>query len=218
MAKISLKNLPQFKASSLIIRHAEREHITDLLYATSALLTEKGKNDSFVLGKELSLNGGFTIYHSPVIRCRQTAEKIHEGITGSGKNSKFDGIVPDLGAFYINGDWQEVVNEMKVYGMLTFIRKWFNGEYPRDLMMPLKEAAWQQAGILINQLNKDISCVNVTHDWNIMILREYFLNLKHEDIGPPDFLDGLSAHIDGDKIFFNYHEKKTEIYIKNGGI
>jgi hypothetical protein len=89
-------------------------------------------------------------------------------------------------------------------GQNAFIRKWFNSEIPDSLIAPLEESAQTQFSIIADQLlSRKESFINITHDWNIMILREYYLGLKHEEIGQPEYLDGLYAYLNAESIILS---------------
>ena len=197
---------------SLIIRHAERSPIVRMEAAFDALLTEKGKEDARGLGKRLSALGPIRLYSSPIERCVQTAEYITRGITEGDGSGVFEGSLPDLGGPYITGAWEDVVRRIEELGHQGFVRKWFNGELPESLVMPLEQAARNQLGILRRQLVDGApSSVNVTHDWNIMILREYFFNLRHDDIATPPYLDGIAAYTENGKLCLLYHNRECSV-------
>ena len=197
---------------AVIIRHAERDPIDVMTRALEARLTPAGKSDAFQLGQSLARYNPINIYHSPVPRCIQTAECIFEGIRSCNEPATIVGYLLELGGPYITSTWDAVVNSIEQFGHSMFIRKWFDNELPSNLIMPLPEAAQIQLNILANQLRSGISSsINITHDWNIMILREYYFNLRHEDIGDPDYLDGVFAYLHQDRLHLRYHEHERII-------
>jgi len=191
---------------AIIIRHAERDPIDIMTRALEARLTPGGKSDAFQLGQSLARYNPISIYYSPVPRCMQTAECIYEGVASRNAQATLAGHLLELGGPYITSTWDEVVNAIEQFGHSVFIRKWFNNELPSNLIMPLPEAADIQLSILAGQLRSSASSsINITHDWNIMILREYYFNLRHEDIGDPDYLDGMCAYLHHDGMHLRYH-------------
>jgi bisphosphoglycerate-dependent phosphoglycerate mutase len=197
---------------AIIVRHAEREPIHDYSNALDACLTEKGKSDAFLFGKNMENIGPVTLYHSPVQRCVQTAECICAGMVSKGTHAHAAGSIFDLGGPYIVGPWHEIAVSIDRYGQTSFVRKWFNDEFSPDFIMPLDLAAATQLRILAGQLlSGDSSCINVTHDWNIMVLREYYFNSRHEDIGAPEYLDGLCAFMQDDVLHLIHHELERVI-------
>jgi phosphohistidine phosphatase SixA len=197
-----------------MIRHAERHPIDRMINALEIQLTEKGKKDSYQLGEMLAPFCPINIYHSPVPRCKQTADNIYDGIISVKMPATVSGYLLDLGGPYITGDWTAISASIETQGHTQFIRKWFNGELPPSLIMSLPDAALIQLKILINQLTSSrISSLNITHDWNIMIVREYYFKLKHEEIGDPGFLDGLYAYISHGELILVYHQNEKIINI-----
>lgn len=201
---------------SILIRHAERYKIQTMAEAIHPTLTEKGKNDAFLLGQELSQHHPLSIYYSPVTRCKETAENIIRGISSKNYTPHNGGFLLDLGGPYIKGDWNIIAKIVDDIGQDIFIRKWFNGEYSADLIMPLDEAARLQLFLHVQQLQKEEhSTLNVTHDWNIMILREFFLDISHEKAGSPDFLDGLYFYLSNNNVIISNGEISSVIPISN---
>lgn len=205
MPHLDLSCIDGSRPVSIIMRHAERFDITTMKNALDALLTEKGKQDALELGKQLSLLEKVDLYHSPVERCRETAEKLQEGLTKEGAISEIRGHLLQLGGPYIVGPWQEVIAGIEQHGHDGFLRKWFSGTLSPELIKSLPDAAYEQAEILSLQLDDSSrSCINVTHDWNIMILREHYFGLDHETVGMPDFMDGMVAWKERDGIVLCY--------------
>lgn len=191
------------------IRHAERYPIDDMKDALQIRLTGKGHIDSMNLGKELAPHGPFSLFHSPVPRCMETAQMINDGITSSGIESKLSGELLELGGPYVKGDWVELVKRTREAGPSAFVRQWFDTDQHDDLMVPLETAAETSLAFLQDQLETlSTSVINVSHDWNIMILREYFFQIRHEDYGMPDFLDGLALFNDSGKTVLSYHDRQ----------
>ncbi len=180
--------------------------------ALDILLTENGRREACSLGKNLSFLSPVRLYHSPVPRCRETAEEIHTGISATGNESEVAGEIFNLGGPYIQGDWLQVVKEVDRYGQGSFVRKWFNGEISTELIMPLEEAALLQLKTITENLEENAhSSIYVSHDWNIMILREYYFKLAHEDVGLPPFLDSVAVYRENNNMVLLYHDKKIEV-------
>ena len=199
---------------AIMIRHAERHPIDTMANALEARLTAKGKKDAFKLGQRLARFSPINIYHSPVSRCRETADSLLEGIVRSEHEATIVGYLLELGGPYITGNWDAIVKNIEHFGHSLFIRKWFDNEFTPQLIMSLPEAAHTQLNILINQLRSNSSSsINITHDWNIMILREYYFNLRHEDIGDPDYLDGVCAYLHDRTLHLVYHEHERTFNI-----
>lgn len=184
-----------YKPMGIFIRHAERFSIRSVKSPDEALLTEKGKQDAFLYGRRAVALSPVVLHHSPVERCRQTARAIAAGIADAGGEALIDGPMPEIGGPYILGKIEELPSIVGRFGFERFLRKWFDGELPDGLMMDLKKAAELQLKAFRASLDgQETSHILVSHDWNIMLFREYFFRLKHEDIGAPGFLDGLGLY------------------------
>lgn len=211
---MKLENIEQCSGNGpavLIMRHAERYPIIDPTNVTEAPLTDKGKEDAYKLGRELAKINPVQYFSSPVYRCQQTAEGIAQGIQSVNGTAGQIGYIYNLGGPYITGDWNDVLDVIVQHGISKYIRKWFNGELPEDIVMPIAKAAALEMEIIAGQLAEGKSTINITHDFNIMIMREYYFNLRHEDIGYPDYLDGIAACLKDKKIHLYYHEHHTVI-------
>jgi hypothetical protein len=203
---------------AIILRHAERHPIINYTDAFDLCLTEKGKTEAYEFGQLFKKFDSVKLYHSPVLRCRQTAEGIVAGILSINKKASIVGYLLDLGGPYVTSPWEGITAMVERMGQSAFVRKWFNNEFAPDYIMPLNLAAKSQLQILIKQLHPDnSSTINVTHDWNIMLLREYYFNLRHEDIGEPDYLDGLYAYIQNESLHLVYNEHKKIIDLTSIG-
>ncbi len=213
MSQLDVEQLPGHRPLAIILRHAERPPVVNLLRHRDALLTVRGKRDSFLLGQKLTGVCPVRVYHSLVVRCQQTARAISGGLqdqSGSCESVEPLAELADYGSI-ATGDWREIVEIVKRYSPF-FLRKWFDGKVPSDRFMPLRKAAYFTLSILVRQLTEmRTSTINITHDWNIMPMREYFFSLRHEEIGKLDFLDGIAAYITEDKVCVVYHEHNKEI-------
>jgi len=197
---------------SFILRHAERYSFKDRMNPVEARLTDRGMSDAYDLGRDLKDLTPAVLYHSPVPRCRQTAEKILDGMCPDKKDGVLGGFLSDLGGPYILGPWPDIAALQNEAGVSCFLRKWFDGDISDDLLMPVDQVAGRLVRLLADQLDTDEGVIiNVTHDWNLMTILEYFFGLKHEDIGTPDFLDGLAAARFENRLILYYHEYVKEL-------
>ncbi len=207
-----IRNIDTSQPLVLFLRHAERYPIDDMKDALSIKLTAKGHEDSISLGKDLSPLGPFEVYHSPVPRCGETAIRIAEGLNYEKTDSSLKGPLMELGGPYVHGDWRELVERTRDKGPSKFIREWFNTGQHNDIMIPFEVAAQQSLAFLVKQLNNQVTPIlNVTHDWNIMILREYYHEITHEAYGMPVFLDGIALYKRKGELILSYHENEATI-------
>ncbi len=207
----SLNRMPPQGRFGMLIRHAHRLAITDWNEAFDVLLTEQGKEDSRQLGRQLSQYGSIHLYHSPVERCAQTARAIVEGVLAAGGVGEVKGSMDDLGGPYIR-DMGEAMRLASSLGS-DFIRTWFDGHISEEYLLTRKKTAHIQLNTLLNQLRQtqEVTPVLVSHDWNLLTIREEFLSLRHEETGWLTFLDGLICHYQSDKPILQYLEHTTEL-------
>lgn len=197
---------------TLVMRHAERFPVRNLKNPMDALLTEKGKENSVDFGRALSDLAPMTLFHSPVERCRQTADGIVRGIRDSGEEAETAGAAEELGGPYVRGGFDSVPRMVREYGMSGFLRTWFDGNLPGKTLLTLPEAAELIFGYVARSLSQaKRNTAMITHDWTIMILREYYLDLTHESAGFPGFLDGMAVYRTEDGLKVYYHGEEYSI-------
>lgn len=207
--KKRINEIPLDRCFAIIMRHAERNDITDFRQAFEIPLNKNGFLAAENFGKEINSLESILLYHSPVHRCRQTAESIVKGLDNE---SKVVGTEMMLGGPYLRGDWMDVVKEISKVGMLPFIRLYFDNKVDPELMNPFEEVAIRKVEYLRDMLLTNKNSIHVTHDWNILILREYFFGLRHEDLGNPDFMDGIVCYINDDnKVVLSYNHLHVTI-------
>jgi len=202
------------KAKLMLIRHADRYMITDIKSHESVLLTEKGKKDAYVFGKKLkSRYDKFVLFHSPVERCAQTAEYIYKGINDT-RNSKLIGEKEVIGGGYMSVDSKLFAAYFNSYGYKKFLRKWLDNDLPEDVMKTCGQVARVQIQLFNQQLDSyDKFIVNITHDWNIIVILEYYFHLKFEDIGIPGYLDGITAYKQNNTIHLQYNKYHSKVVV-----
>jgi broad specificity phosphatase PhoE len=204
-----LKTLDPARQNILLIRHAERFEITAIATSSQVLLTEKGKQDAVALGQRLAGRfGPVRLYHSPVERCGQTAECISRGITEAGGTAVLGGALPWLGGDFIQAEAAFVDDEIAAAGITAFLRNWFDDKLPAAKIASPAQGARTELGLLARQLDNEPGLIiDVTHDWNIMLLLENYLGLRHEIVGMPPFLGCLTVS----------RENSGELHLGYGG-
>ena len=196
----------------IFARHAERYDIESLNNHHEVLLTEKGISDSYDFGKHISgRSDDMRIYHSTVARCRQTAESIINGITDNGGKSEYKGEF-----LWLLGDYMFdkvfIDKFINTYNVNTFLRTWFDGKFPHDIVSPIDRISNDFLICIKSQLeNFEGLTIDISHDWNISIMLEYYMGLKHESIGIPVFLDHIVFQKEEKNIKMIYHEYETDL-------
>lgn len=188
-----LSDIGTYTKAILFMRHAERYEINDMRTSHKVLLTEQGKEDARDLGAYLTgKTDKIRIYHSPVTRCRQTAECVIRGFTENGGNADLEGSLSWLSGDFIRADQTFISEYVTKHGPEVFLRHWFDGVIPAETITPLEEAAEHEMKLLLDQLDTVKGLVvDITHDWDMSLLIEHYLGLRHEEVGIPGFLESV---------------------------
>lgn len=191
----TLRSLPTDAPAAAILRHAERFPILDSAEPTLAEITPGGAAAAGAFGARLCGFDDVRIFHSPVKRCRQTAECIARGVASTGCPVEIAGPADALGVDYIT--------DVKEAGRLTmlhgdyFVRLWFSGQIAPTVIRAAEEVAARKLAFLAQRLREPCAQgrrldLHVSHDWNILTLRELVCGVRHEEAGWLDFLDGVA--------------------------
>ncbi|HYB79469.1 MAG TPA: histidine phosphatase family protein [Thermoplasmata archaeon] len=180
--------------AAIVIRHAERlpiPHARDLNYVG---LTDSGVIAAEEMGRQLARYAGIRILHSPVARCEQTALALSSGARTAGSTVFEIRSERRLGGSYLI-DRDSALRKADTLGT-SFIREWFSGRLEPGLMLSLSESLRIHLDLMKERLGSTGLGprleVLVTHDWNVSVLREGFLGVRNEDVGWPEYLDGVS--------------------------
>lgn len=180
-----------------LLRHGPRGPVTDPRTGNDVPLTPEGETLARELGNAIGglLQRGDVVHlaHSPVLRCRQTAEAIGGGVSERGARVALVGARDHLGGPYL----LETKRALDLAAELGngFVRKWFDGEVAAALVQPRAIAARVQVESALDALGDAGGprlAVLVSHDWNLMLVREHYFGVRHEDAGWIDFLDGVA--------------------------
>ncbi len=169
--------------AALFVRHAERGPVTDIANHDKVLLTTAGEEAATESGRQLygHVPTPLTFAHSPVPRCGQTARGLLAGLQERGGEGALHGVLPEVGSTYLRDPPRVGLAYLK-HGK-NFIRAWFDGDIDKDVIAPCDDARGLFAA--------HPAVIVVSHDWNIAAVREHFLGARFEDVGWPDFLDGV---------------------------
>jgi broad specificity phosphatase PhoE len=183
---------PATQPAAAMVRHSERESLTDMRDAHLVPLTPQGEEAARAFGRGLPAGRTVRALHSPIGRCAVTAARIVDGYRAAGGDAALAGILPVLGGPYVL-DLAATIrlsNELRA----RYPRAWFDGELPPNVAMGRDEASdvtlHAVAGVL-GRAAPGTLLVLVTHDWNVLLVRESVLSLRFEDVGWIDYLDGL---------------------------
>jgi len=187
----AMSALPPESTAVALVRHAEREPIPSFQENDAAALTRQGEADAYQVGRHLPVGRPIRLFHSPIGRCQMTAVRIAEGFRSVGGSAEVLGCAPLFGGPYVV-DAEEISHLLAGMGD-HFVRAWFDGEIPSTAILPPQDAARQQwhamRGVAREAPAGSLTLV-CTHDWNIMLVRETYLGVRHEEHGWAEFLDG----------------------------
>ena len=198
----TLRSLPAHTNAAVFLRHAERFPILAAADHTLAELTPNGHAAAEAFGTRISGFDRVRIFHSPVKRCRQTAEGIAAGLGTTGCPVEIAGPAEALGVDYIL-DGAETARLSTLYGD-HFIRLWFSGQVGPEVIHAADQIVTRKLAYLTERLQQPCPDgrrldLHVSHDWNILTLRELLCGVRHEEAGWLNFLDGVafSSAVDG---------------------
>jgi broad specificity phosphatase PhoE len=178
--------------AAVMVRHSERESLTDMNQAHLIPLTARGEEAARAFGRHLPAGRTVRALHSPISRCAVTAARVVEGYRDAGGDASLAGVLPELGGPYVLDLPATIRLSNELRG--RYPRAWFDGELPPGVAMPRDEASDLTLGAVASVLRgaePATLLVLVTHDWNVLLVRESVLGLRFEDIGWIDYLDGL---------------------------
>lgn len=202
---------------AIIVRHAARHPIVDLQSSLKVGLTDEGMKDAHCFGSSLTSFPTVRLFHSPALRCRQTAECIMRGLEGNGASASITGPEPNLCAPYMKDESCLTVAARSGKG---FIREWFEGRLDREWILPTGPAADMVLAPIVERLlepdGQGRLDIHVSHDWEISLLREELLGLRYEDAGWPPFLDGILICTDRSDLRVMYNSHEAPLVMVNG--
>lgn len=189
--------------SAAMLRHAARFPIVDPTEPTLAEITPEGAADAENFGQRVTGFECVRLFHSPVKRCRQTAECIARGAQKAGITVEHLGPEAALGVDYIL-DLTEAGRLTALHGE-HFVRLWHDGQIEPNVIRATKQIAETKLVYLTRKIQEPCLAgrrldLHVSHDWNILVLRELLLGVQHEEAGWLNFLDGLVFSLSADRL------------------
>jgi len=202
-ARNIIKALKQFPESSkiiMVLRHSHRNDPTELEELHDVRLTPQGHHVAKIFGKKLPSERVIRLYHSPVGRCKETAEDILIGFEEVGGKGVLKGVLTPL--FFAGTAPKFFEDIVKEESHLPFLYRWAVGFYSPDRINPLQTYC-RNAADVIWRGNKDAPergiDIHITHDIFLMALRFGWFGI------PPDaewvpFLGGIAFTLTQNKI------------------
>ncbi len=182
--------IPAKTDTSLILRHAEREDIPPGTFGGNVPLTAHGVSSAERLGAMLSASRPqIRATASPVPRCESTARAVLRG-GGRPQDVTLDWRLGGPGPFVVDKD---VSGSLFLdIGILEIVRRQLTHIEPPAGMRPTPEGVHLLLDLATNDLGS-LGRLNiyVTHDSILAVLVAYLYGLTVDEIGWPDYLDGL---------------------------
>lgn len=199
-----LRSAPTGCRAVLLVRHGERAPIIAIDDAARAGLTAQGYRDAVRCGVELggSAHGSWRVWHSPLARCRQSAEGLQEGLVAAGRDVRLVGPLKVAGTPYFH-DWDDAVRCLVERGSQRFWADWCAGALPARAVQAAAAAARVQLRALREALtdsDTDTVDVIVSHEWNLLLLEHHYLNIDTSAQPWPGYLDGIVVHREDDAL------------------
>lgn len=202
---LALQPLQGRKKAAIIVRHAERYPLVSVVDSMGVGLTEKGFRDALEFGRSIPFFPKARVWYSPALRCNQTAEGIANGMRERGTE-----------VLVFQEDWNLCGPYVKETECLIqaeklgdrFLREWFEGRVDPGIIDPVPQALHMVLDPIVQKLDTAEGIdVHVSHDWDIMMMREALLGVKHEAEGWLSYLDGLALLQSGNGVEACYRER-----------
>ncbi|MFX1520228.1 MAG: histidine phosphatase family protein [Promethearchaeota archaeon] len=205
LRKLNSENLENNIA--IIIRHSAREKIEDEFGARDAPLTDEGRKMAVDFGKELPVEKYIRLFCSPVLRCIETVELIHEGFKKNGGRSDLLRDREFLPVSFAKKP-KRILELMGKLGTHRFIREWYNGELEEGIMESPKKATIDQIDSIIGKMDDKGLDIHVAHSFNVILLFGLLYNLAEEEFRWPGYMDGVVIEMIDDKMKLYYDDRE----------
>ncbi len=209
---LDLLNQNKDETMAAIVRHADRPSIASVTESLGVGLNEKGREDARRFGERITGERQVRFFHSPAVRCRETAEAMTVGLAGNGNKVLGSTETWDLCAPYLLDDRTLEVADRLGHG---FMRAWFNGEIDKEWILPAPVASDKVLRPILERLADPNGTtrldIHVSHDWEVILLRDTLFGTRYEQDGWIGYLDGIVFIRDGPKVLARWGELHTEI-------
>ncbi|MCF7686991.1 MAG: histidine phosphatase family protein [Cephaloticoccus sp.] len=208
----TIAGLSAAPAVAAVMRHAARHPIANPSEPTLAELTPEGAKAAVEFGSRLTGFDRVRLFHSPVKRCGQTAAGIAQGATAAGLAVELVGAREEIGVDYIL-DLVES-GRLSVRHGDAFVRLWVEEKIPATVVRSPRAIAARQTDFVAARLREPTGGgrrldLHVSHDWNIILLREMLLEVRYEEAGWLTFLDGVAFTADTVGVRAIYRQQMT---------
>jgi broad specificity phosphatase PhoE len=200
----------------VLLRHSAR-HYGTAENDESMGLTEEGKQTSSEFGRALPSNSSFRFFSSPVNRCVETSDFIEKGCSSTSKKTQTNTVMDELFPFFVK-DMSKIMQmayKLAVAGDYPkFFRDWFDNNIQADLIEDASQSAQRLLSVLVGLLQKPSEFngnICTTHDWHLVLLKEYYLGQKAEEHGNIDYLEGIIIYKQDDNYYIINHQSEASL-------
>jgi broad specificity phosphatase PhoE len=197
-----LQGQPRAERVLAFVRHAERFKLPPSRKGnhdeSGLLLTPDGHAAARQLGRNLPRSRSLRVHHSPSQRAEETAWDILDGFRelGGDPSSAIGETEPLLSTFF--GSTMDESRRLRLKrelgGGKALLRSWMDGGVPTDVLRPASEARARLLDMLRMRLLKAEAPsmeMLVSHDFTIILLRDWLFGVRFEDCAWPAYLDGI---------------------------
>jgi hypothetical protein len=101
-----------------------------------------------------------------------------------------------------------------------FMREWFDGRLERDWILPTPQAADMVLSPIVAGLCEDGPRqrldIHVSHDWEVVLLRDELFGTRYEEAGWIDYLDGILFSLGGRGFWARTSDNAAEFELPPG--
>lgn len=210
----TLATLPSAPAVAAVMRHAARHPIANPAEPALAEITADGAKAATEFGARITGFDRLRLFHSPVKRCGQTAACIAAGAARAGLAADLVGAREEIGIDYIFD--QPEAGRLTILHGDHFVRLWIDGKIPTSVVRSARTLVRRHADFVTARLSDPAGGgrrldLHVSHDWNIILLREVLLAVRHEEAGWLTFLDGVAFAAEAGGIRAVYRRKSAAL-------
>jgi hypothetical protein len=211
-ARDIIKNLKNSLLNSkiiLLLRHSQRYEPSVIKENQKMELTTQGRSIARLFGTKLPKDRVIRLFHSPVNRCKETAEEIHLGFKEVGGKSIFKGECSVVWGIGINT--QFFISQLKKLPDIEVFYRWASGFYTPEKFPSLSLYCQKAAEVIWNQLEfapENGVDIYISHDWHLNAFRYGWFGLPpiHKLVG---YLGGFAFRFEEDRItLLDYGEIK----------
>ena len=185
------ENQPQHVA--FLIRHAHRYPIPKgVIEHQNVPLTMKGRRLAREFGTNLPLSYSIRLFHSPIPRCKETAEYVRKGFQQTGGSANVLGDQDFLRIDLV--DQREMVRILDRIGHQQFGYRWLKGQFDERVIEKPENVASKTVHGVIALMETDVEKqmdIHITHDLNILAVRDLIAPVPNEHFDWPAYLNGI---------------------------